>query len=76
MNTIDIERRALMAYQKAGAGLGDAYVQPGACEVRTVQDMAYAVLSNVSGILAVYRVRRDGKLKGLKRWPAALEAQQ
>lgn len=35
--------------------------------------MKYVVLENVSGILAVYRVRNDGKLKGLRRWPAQLE---
>ena len=29
----------------------------------------YVVLSNVRGTLAVYRVRNDGVLKGLKRWP-------
>jgi hypothetical protein len=25
------------------------------------------------GVLAVYRVRNDGILKGLKRWPKAIE---
>ena len=34
--------------------------------------MRYVVLRNVNGILSVYRVRNDGKLKGLRRWPAAL----
>jgi hypothetical protein len=33
----------------------------------------YVVLENVNGVLAVYRVRNDGILKGLKRWPRELE---
>ena len=31
------------------------------------------VLNNVSGVLAVYRVRNNGFLKELKRWPAEIE---
>jgi hypothetical protein len=30
----------------------------------------YVILRNVRGIMAVYRVRNDGILKSLKRWPA------
>jgi len=33
---------------------------------------SYVVLRNVNGVLAVYRVRNDGMLKRLKRWPASL----
>jgi hypothetical protein len=33
----------------------------------------YIVLRNVNGTLAVYRVRNDGFLKRLKRWPVALD---
>jgi hypothetical protein len=40
---------------------------------REVDGRKYVVLRNVSGILCVYRVRTDGRLKGLKRWPSALE---
>jgi hypothetical protein len=32
----------------------------------------YVVLSNANGILAAYRVRPDGILKRLKRWPPEL----
>jgi hypothetical protein len=32
----------------------------------------YVVLENVNGVLAVYRIRNNGYLKQLKRWPAAL----
>ena len=33
----------------------------------------YVVLHNVNGVLAVYRIRNNGYLKQLKKWPAALE---
>jgi len=29
----------------------------------------YVVLRNINRVLRVYRVRNDGKLKALKRWP-------
>jgi hypothetical protein len=31
------------------------------------------VLRNTRGVLKVYRVRNDGILKGLKRWPKEVE---
>ncbi len=37
-------------------------------------DMARTIsVASTSGLLAVYRVRNDGMLKGLKRWPRELE---
>lgn len=33
----------------------------------------YVALRNRNGMLAVYRVRNDGMLKRLRRWPPALE---
>jgi hypothetical protein len=33
----------------------------------------YVVLWNVNGVLAVYRVRNNGALKRLRRWPAEME---
>ena len=41
--------------------------------VQEVNGKRYVVLRNVNGIMAVYRVRTDGILKGLKRWPKELE---
>jgi hypothetical protein len=41
--------------------------------VEQYDDKLYFVLKNVNGILAVYRVRNDGLLKRLQRWPGALE---
>jgi hypothetical protein len=34
----------------------------------------YVVLANVNGLLAVYRIKPDGLLRRLKRWPRALDA--
>jgi hypothetical protein len=33
----------------------------------------YVVLRNVNGVLAVYRIRNQGMLKRLKRWPQEIE---
>jgi hypothetical protein len=33
----------------------------------------YVVLENVNGVLAVYRVRNDGMLRRMRRWPKAIE---
>jgi len=40
--------------------------------VRELGDRNYVVLKNGNGILAIYRVRNDGMLKRLKRWPVEL----
>ncbi len=64
--------RALAAQARAAARAGGAPLQPSqdSSVVTTVDGKRYVVLRNVVGILAVYRVRTDGVLKGLKRWPA------
>ena len=41
--------------------------------VQEINGKRYVVLRNLGGILAVYRVRTDGILKGLKRWPKELD---
>jgi len=65
----DLIRRAMAGYFKAG-NTG----QPSkASDVQTVDERRYVVLRHSGDILAVYRVRTDGVLKGLKRWPAALD---
>jgi hypothetical protein len=34
----------------------------------------YVVLRNIRGVVKVYRVRSDGALKGLRRYPKAFDA--
>jgi len=41
--------------------------------ITTFKEKKYVVLANAGGVLAVYRVRNDDKLKGLKRWPKGIE---
>jgi hypothetical protein len=60
--------RALAAWFRSGTD-EQPYNSSGVC---TVRGKDYVVLRNERGVLAVYRVRTDGRLKGLKRWPALL----
>lgn len=70
-NFSDLERRAFAAHMK----------KPGANQPRDVQEIEvegkkYVVLTNVNGLVAVYRVRLvngEPMLKGLKRWPAGVD---
>jgi hypothetical protein len=65
----ELERRAKAAWFRSG---GEA--EPGAeSGVVAHGGLTYVVLRNVSGILAVYRVKNDGLLRRLRRWPASLE---
>ena len=66
-------RRAHAAVAREAVRLGGALMQPGGSEVVEVNGRRYVVLTNVRGIIAVYRVRPDGILKGMKRWPKELD---
>lgn len=72
----ELVRRAMAAYYKSGRreGFTDAQITiPGNdSDVQEHNGKHYVVLRNVNGILAVYRVRNDGMLKGLKRWPQGI----
>jgi hypothetical protein len=67
----DLVRRAMAAYFRHG---GDIVDQPSRSDSSPVEfdGKDYVVLVNTYHILAVYRLRNDGMLKGLRRWPAAL----
>lgn len=73
----DLVRRAMAAYYRSGRreGFADEQINMPAndSDVQEHDGKQYVVLRNVNGVLAVYRVRNDGMLKGLKRWPAELE---
>jgi len=71
----NLENRALAAYFRGHDGIGQL-MQPAAVETVEHDGLTYIRLTNTHGILAVYRVRTvNGQpmLKGLKRWPKALE---
>jgi len=69
-----IMNRAFSAYFKT-AGTATTVAQPSASEsdLVEVEGLKYAVLRNVRGLLAVYRVTNSGQLKRLKRYPKGLE---
>lgn len=71
----DLLNRAMAAYFRAPPEGLEVRQQPGRAEsgVAKVAGKRYVVLRNVHGILKVYRVRNDGMLKRLKRWPTELE---
>jgi hypothetical protein len=41
--------------------------------VETHGGKVYVVLRNQETLMAVYRVRNDGMLKGMRRWPKSIE---
>lgn len=68
----DLKRRAFAAWFRSGSN-----IQPGdgVSGVEEHGGKEYVVLRNgVDNVLAVYRVRNNGVLKGLKRWPKSIEA--
>ena len=74
MSNEELLRRAFAAYfRTAQESSPDQPSQTS--EVRKIKGLRYVVLvgGRHGGTLAVYRVRTDGVLKRLKRWPKALE---
>lgn len=66
----ELVRRAMAAYFRAGNT-----EQPGesSSEVRDIEGRHYVVLRNVNGVLAVYRLTNQGKLRVLRRWPKEIK---
>ena len=67
-----LQNRALIAYMRSAERIGGSPMQPSPGTIMTVNEKKYVVLSNINGILAVYRVRTDGVLKALIRWPTEI----
>lgn len=63
----EVTRRALAAY-----GWSDGMPLPTSVKRRKLGGLDYVVLYARERVIAVYRVRNDGKLKRLKRLPASL----
>jgi len=57
--------RAMAAWFRSGVSIQPANTSG----VREYGGKKYVVLENINGILAVYRIKVDGFLKRLKRWP-------
>jgi hypothetical protein len=70
----ELTTRAMTAWFRACRAEGAIADQPANDSGPVVHEgKQYVVLRNVRGVLAVYRVRNDGVLKRLKRWPSELE---
>jgi hypothetical protein len=67
---LDLESRAMAAYFRAGNNVQPSISDSG---VEEHSGKTYVVLRNSLGVLKVYRVRPDGVLKGLKRYPKAID---
>jgi hypothetical protein len=70
----EVLARAIQAYYVVCRRQGVIADQPNPSDSGTEihSGRRYAVLRNNKGTLAVYRVRRGGTLKALKRWPPTL----
>ena len=73
MGDDDLVRRAFAAWYRSE----NIHTQPANTSgIRKHAKKRYVVLNSIgsaTGILAVYRVKNDGFLKRLKRWPKELE---
>lgn len=67
--------RAFAAYYQ-GARKENPPIEPaqGKSTLETVRGRSYVVLRNTHGTLAVYRIRNQGILKRLRRWPKEIDA--
>jgi hypothetical protein len=66
----EMVKRATAAWFRSG---GDDQPGSGPSGIREHEGKKYVVLENVNGILAVYRIKNDGLLRRMKRWPKAIE---
>jgi hypothetical protein len=76
MHADDLTQRAIAAYFRTARGQELDQPSAGASGVVVHKRLRYVVLrgGRMGGItLAVYRVRQDGMLKRLKRWPKELD---
>lgn len=69
----DYTRRAFAAYFRSDANVTSLQPSSASGVQKAPDGKEYVVLRNTNGILAVYRIKTDGILKRLKRYPADLE---
>ena len=65
----DVLRRAFAAWFRRGANVA---IPANTSSVAEHEGKFYVELHNVNGTLAVYRIRNDGMLKKLRRWPSEI----
>ena len=64
----EMVKRATAAWFRSGGNDQPAHTSG----VREYGGKKYVVLDNINGVLAVYRIKNDGILKRMKRWPKEL----
>lgn len=67
-----VMRRGFAAWYSTGEAQAPGHPSPAASHHVRVAGHEYVVLRDSDSLLAVYRLRNDGKLKRLRRWPAEL----
>jgi len=68
-----IVRRALAAWYSTDETEAPGHPDPAASHHVRLHGHEYVVLRDGYSLLAVYRLRNDGKLKRLRRWPGELK---
>jgi hypothetical protein len=69
----DEEQRAYAAYFRFAKGRPVDQLAAALSGMAKHKGLEYVVLRDGSRTLAVYRIKNDGHLHRLKRWPAALD---
>ena len=69
----DEEQRAYAAYFRFAKGHPVDQLSAALSGMEKLKGRLYVVLRDGSRTLAVYRIKNDGHLHRLKRWPAALD---
>jgi hypothetical protein len=69
----DEEQRAYAAYFRYAKGRPVDQLAGALSGLEKYKGLMYVVLRDGSRTLAVYRIKNDGHLHRLKRWPAALD---
>jgi hypothetical protein len=70
----DLLRRAYAAYFRGLDGSFRDQPSSSSSGVEVHNGKYYVVLRNIRGVLKVYRLRTDGALKGLHRYPKAFDS--
>lgn len=69
----DLLRRAFAGYFRTARGEELEQPSQSTSRVEVREDRAYVVLRSAREVLAVYRVRNDGMLRRMARWPKDVE---
>lgn len=73
---MDIIKRAISAYSRRCQKQGFVYQEPPTLsDTQKYKGKEYVVLRNVWGVLAVYRIRNNGILRHLSKYPSVFDSE-